>query len=373
MTTTSLPDATPEVIGGRPDTPFLLLCDHASNAVPDSYRNLGLPPAQLERHIGYDIGAARLTRQLSRHLEAEALLTRFTRLLIDPNRGEDDPTLVMRLSDGAVVPGNALADKAEVTERLNRYHRPYHRAIEATLDSRQAAGQVPLLVSIHSFTPSWRGVVRPWHAAVLWDRDPRLAVPVLAALRQEAGLIVGDNEPYDGALPGDTMHRHGTMRGLPHILIEVRQDLIAGDAGADEWAERLAAVLAPLARDPANGEVHFHGSRTDPATSSGDTAMWTAIEAEVLQRLIRHLRERSDVQNIDLMNLAGFCRNCLSNWMVEAARARHLPLTRDEAREAVYGMAYDRWKQLFQREANDAAKAQFSGSGARHVDDGNSA
>ncbi|WP_188409138.1 DUF1244 domain-containing protein [Agaricicola taiwanensis] len=371
--TTSLTHTSHEVINGNQGTPFVLLCDHASNAVPEPYGDLGLPREQMERHIGYDIGAARVTRQLAATLGAEALLTRFSRLLIDPNRGEIDPTLVMRLSDGAIIPGNARADADEVEKRLDLFHRPYHQAITRTLDERQARGQVPLLVSIHSFTPSWRGAVRPWHAAVLWDKDPRLALPVLEALRQDAGLIIGNNEPYDGALPGDTMHRHGTSRGLPHVLIEVRQDLIADDAGADEWAARLADVLRPLADDPANGRVEFYGSRTDRHDGGIAPALKAEIEAAVLDRLITHLRARTDVQNIDLMNLAGFCRNCLSNWMLEAARLHHLPMTKDEAREAVYGMPYERWKELYQREASPQARATFEGSGGRHVDDGNSA
>ncbi len=237
-----------EHVEGDPAAGVLILCDHASRHVPADYGDLGLPPAQFERHIAYDIGAAAVTRRLARELGAPALLTDFSRLIIDPNRGEDDPTLVMRLSDGAIVPGNARADAAEIERRLARFHRPYDAAIAAAIDAAVAAGAPPAIVSIHSFTPVWKGVPRPWHAAVLWDRDPTLALPLLAAFAAETDLVVGDNEPYRGGLPGDTIDRHATKRGLPNALIELRQDLIADDAAAEAWGVRLAGLLRPLLR-----------------------------------------------------------------------------------------------------------------------------
>ena len=173
-------------------------------------------------------------------------MSTFSRLLIDANRGEDDPTLIMRLSDGAIVPGNAAVDAAERARRIARFHAPYHAAIDAAIDRAIAAGRPPALVSIHSFTPVWRGHARPWHAGVLWDTDPRLAVPLIEALRADPALVVGDNEPYAGALANDTMYRHATARGLAHALIEIRQDLIGDEAGAAAWAERLAPILADL-------------------------------------------------------------------------------------------------------------------------------
>ena len=174
-------------------------------------------------------------------------MSKFSRLLIDPNRGEDDPTLIMRLSDGAVVPGNAYHDAAERAHRLNAYYRPYDDAIGKAIGHvMQVTGRAAVLFSLHSFTPIWRGHPRPWHAGVLWDSDPRLAVPLMEALEAEGDLIVGNNEPYRGELPGDTMHRHGTMKGLPHALLEVRQDLIHTDAGVAEWAGRLTPMLRQL-------------------------------------------------------------------------------------------------------------------------------
>jgi predicted N-formylglutamate amidohydrolase len=248
------------IAGGGGGAPLLLICDHASNAVPPAYGTLGLPAAELSRHIAWDIGAAAVTRDLARRLGAPAILAGFSRLLIDPNRGADDPTLVMRLSDGAVIPVNAAADAGEVEARIAAFHAPYHAAITAALDAMLARGVVPAVLSIHSFTPRWRDFARPWHCAVLWDRDPRLARPLIAALRAE-GLAVGDNQPYDGALENDTLYRHATARGLPHALVEIRQDLVSAEGGAAEWAGRLAGVVAPLVENADLRRVQFFGSR----------------------------------------------------------------------------------------------------------------
>lgn len=243
---------------------LILLADHASCRVPPPYGDLGLPESQFARHIAYDIGSAAMTRRLQALTGAPALMTDFSRLLIDANRGEDDPTLVMRLSDGAIVPGNAEVDAAERQRRIERFHRPYHQAIAATLDRMLATGVAPAILSIHSFTPSWKGVSRPWDMAVLWDRDDRLAAPALAAFRAR-GLVVGDNQPYDGALKSDTLYRHGTARGLAHLLIEIRQDHIADEAGANRWAETIFEVMAPLVASDELRGIRFYGSRADPS------------------------------------------------------------------------------------------------------------
>ena len=217
--------------------PLLLLCDHASNVLPPG--GLGLDASLLSTHIAYDIGAAAVTRALAQAYGAPALLGSWSRLLIDLNRGEDDPTLVMKLSDGSIIPGNRAAEAGEVARRIARYHAPYHAAIDAELDR---IGQGAVLVSMHSFTPSWKGRPRPWETGVLYDRDVRLAKPLMARLA-EAGLTVGDNEPYSGALEGDTLWRHGTCRGLPHVLIEMRQDLVGTGEQAQEFALRLKPIL----------------------------------------------------------------------------------------------------------------------------------
>jgi predicted N-formylglutamate amidohydrolase len=234
---------------------ILLLCDHATNAVPPDVAggDLGLPPEEMARHIAWDIGAAGVTEGLARLLDAPALLTRFSRLVIDPNRGEDDPTLVMRLYDGTVIPANRAVDRAEVERRLDAFHRPYHRAVATGIERLKAAGRAPALVAIHSFTPRLRArPPRPWQVGVLWHRDGRIALPLIARLRAE-GLCVGDNEPYSGELEGDTMSRHGTRSGLPHVLVELRQDLIAASDDQRLWADRLAPILRQVIDEVPDG------------------------------------------------------------------------------------------------------------------------
>ena len=237
-------------LDGNRRSGLLLLCDHARNALPPEYGSLGLDRQQFERHIAYDIGAEAVTRGLSERLKAPALLTCYSRLLIDANRGADDPTLIMRLSDGAVVPGNARFDEAERERRIALYHRPYHSAIASDIDRMLADGIVPVLFSVHSFTPIWRGRPRPWHVAMLWDSDRRLTGLALDGFRAMGDLIVGDNEPYDGALDGDTLNIHGTQRGIAHGLIEIRQDLISTQSGVDEWVDRVSRVLEEAMKDP---------------------------------------------------------------------------------------------------------------------------
>lgn len=247
-------------IDGRFEAGVLFLCDHASPALPQAYGDLGLSPDHFTRHIAYDIGAAALTEALAARFEAPALLTTYSRLLIDPNRGSDDPTLVMRISDRALIPGNAHIDEADVELRKQLYWQPYRDAITTTTKAMRASGIIPALISIHSFTPIWRGKQRPWQAAILWDCDDRLARPLLQSLSAQ-GIVTGDNEPYDGALRGDTLFDHGTVPGLPHILIEIRQDLIAHEAGVAEWSARLAPLLNDALAQPGVHEIKHYPSR----------------------------------------------------------------------------------------------------------------
>ncbi|MDX2307147.1 MAG: DUF1244 domain-containing protein [Hyphomicrobium sp.] len=348
--------------------PILILCDHASNAIPAEYDALGLAPAEFNRHIAYDIGARDVALGLARRTGATAILSTASRLLIDLNRGLDDPTLIMRLSDGAVVPGNRTLTPEDRERRIGRFWRPYHDAIRQEIDRLLDAGVVPWLVSIHTFTPNWKGIVRPWHAGILWDRDPRLARVFLEGLRRDARLLVGDNEPYSGRLEGDCLYQHGTQRGLAHAIVEIRQDLVGTASGADEWAGRLAAIVTEsLADDARKADLSrqiLFGSATGrrPAlrdTPSGDTAMTTIedattieLEAAAYRKLVAHLRKRTDVQNIDMMTLAGFCRNCLANWYMEAAGERGISMSKDEAREIVYGEPYKDWQAKHQKEAS---------------------
>jgi predicted N-formylglutamate amidohydrolase len=229
--------------------PVMLVCDHASRAVPKRLGNLGLSDTELRRHIGWDIGAAAVTRRLAPLLDAPAILSGYSRLVVDCNRHPDDPTSIPPVSDGTVVPGNQDLDRAAREARRRAIADPYHAAIDAAL----ARMRDPALLAIHSFTPSMGGKARPWHIGILWDQDGRIALPLLAALRAEAGLVVGDNQPYSAREPaGYTVRRHAEERGLRHVGIELRQDLVADDAGAEEWAQRLARVLLPiLAAEPA--------------------------------------------------------------------------------------------------------------------------
>lgn len=225
------------------DPGLLFVCDHASNRIPSAFGTLGLSQADRVAHIAWDIGAAALTEALSQKLGAPALLANFSRLVADPNRGLDDPTLIVSLSDGRLIPGNRNLTLAEREARIAQYYAPYNAAIDQAIARAQSAGVAPVLLAIHSFTPHWRGVARPWHLGVLWNKDARVVRPLLARLRAEGRYVVGDNEPYSGELKGDTMDRHGTARGLAHALIEVRQDLIETPAGVASLAEPLARII----------------------------------------------------------------------------------------------------------------------------------
>lgn len=244
---------------------LVLLGDHARNSLPAAYGRLGLPDSVFARHIAYDIGIESLTRGLSARLGAPAVLCGFSRLLIDPNRGEDDPTLIMKLSDGAIIPANHPLGEAEAKARIDSFHRPYHDAVATLIaDATRALGRPPLVVSLHSYTPAWKGVPRPWQAGILWDNDPRAALRMIAELERPGDIVVGNNEPYDGALKGDTMYRHCMISGIAHALVEVRQDLIDHDAGVASWVDRLAPVLAAINAEPEMHEYRIHPSRTGP-------------------------------------------------------------------------------------------------------------
>jgi predicted N-formylglutamate amidohydrolase len=372
------------VLPGRTDRGLILLCDHAGNALPPSYGTLGLPPEQLKRHIAYDIGAAAVVRALAAGLGVPAAMTRYSRLLIDPNRGRDDPTLIMRLSDGAVIPGNRKLDAAERERRLQLYYEPYHRAVDALIDRFLYDGVAPVLLSIHSFTESWKDFVRPWHVGVLWGYDARLAKPLLEAFYAEGDLIVGENEPYSGQLVGDCLWQHGQQRGLANAIVEIRQDLIRDASGQAAWSERMYRIVEKVLHDPgiASG-ITMRCSDADRERKAGSSAaaalparhkdgdgpmteldknLTTELEAAAFRRLVEHFRKRTDVQNIDLMNLAGFCRNCLSDWYREAAAEKGVELSKDAAREIVYGMPYKQWQARHQKEASAEQLAAFEKS-----------
>jgi predicted N-formylglutamate amidohydrolase len=229
-------------------SPILLVCEHASNAVPAGYASLGLPQAELDRHIGYDIGAAALTRALAARLDATALLGVVSRLVIDINRQPWHPGFVPVESDGTAVPGNADADDAERTRREERWFTPFHARVHAELDARIAAGRPPMLVTIHSFTPVLAGVERPWPVGVLYLRERTAAMVVLEELRATVpGGPVGDNQPYGIMLDGtDVTVPYSDDRGIPAIAFEVRHDEIDDDAGVALWCDRLGAALEQM-------------------------------------------------------------------------------------------------------------------------------
>ena len=234
------------IINGSLANNLIIISDHARNTLPPEYKNLGLPDSEFERHIAYDIGAEALTLQLAKKLNVPAVYSKFSRLLIDPNRGTDDPTLIMKISDGALVPGNINIDEKEKQKRIDQFYQPYHDAIEHTIDQAIAQGHRPKIFSIHSFTPSWKGVARPWHVGILWEKDDRFARPLIDRLAADKSLIVGENEPYSGGVEGESVDKHARAKGLQTALIEVRQDLISDKSGVDEWAERLAQILSQI-------------------------------------------------------------------------------------------------------------------------------
>jgi predicted N-formylglutamate amidohydrolase len=245
-----------EVVNADGAAPLLLSCDHAGRALPAMYDGLGLDETELLRHIAWDIGAADLARRLSARLAAPAVLAGYSRLFIDCNRALDDPTSIVKISDGVVVPGNREVDGEEAARRAEAAFWPYHQAIERERARFAERGIVPGLVSVHSFTPVLGGFERPWHVGILWDKDPRLAVPLIEELGADPALIVGDNEPYSGRLNfGYSIEAHGAEHGLPQVLIEVRQDLIDTHHGADAWCERLASILERVLTDAGGFEA----------------------------------------------------------------------------------------------------------------------
>ncbi|MBB4130721.1 putative N-formylglutamate amidohydrolase [Xanthomonas campestris] len=230
-------------------SPWLLIADHAGQRVPARLDNLGLPQHALDRHIGWDIGIAEVTRLLADALDAFAIAQTYSRLVIDCNRPHASATLMPEVSDGTSIPGNLQLSADARRQRIDEIFAPYHARIAAELDARAQRKQPTLLVSMHSFTPIMAGNARPWHAGVLYHRDTRLAHRLLHALREEPDLVVGDNQPYAVSDASDyAIPVHGEGRGLLHVELELRQDLIADAAGQLAWARRLARMLPPLAQ-----------------------------------------------------------------------------------------------------------------------------
>jgi predicted N-formylglutamate amidohydrolase len=223
---------------------FFLTCDHAGRAIPRRLGSLGISEDELGRHIAWDIGIGAVGRQLSRLLDAALILQAYSRLVIDCNRDPNVPSSIPEISENTEIPGNRDLGEAGRAARIDAIFRPYHDRVAAALDRRAAEGRATVLVALHSFTPVFKGVARPWHAAVLYNRDARLAHPLFELMSAEKGLVIGDNEPYRVTdLTDYTVPVHGERRGLPHVEIEIRQDMISDPAGQSAWAERLARLL----------------------------------------------------------------------------------------------------------------------------------
>jgi predicted N-formylglutamate amidohydrolase len=235
------------VVNARGASPFLLVADHAGNLMPRALGRLGIAAAECERHIAWDIGIAGVGRLLADALDATLIQQNYSRLVIDCNRPPGAPTSIPEISEYTHVPGNVGLSEASKAARAREIFWPYHERIEAELDRRVQDRRPVVLIALHSFTPVFKGIARPWHAGVLYNRDPRFAHRLLALLNAEGDLVVGDNAPYTISDASDyTIPVHAERRGLQHVLIEIRQDLIGDESGQGGWARRLARLL-PLA------------------------------------------------------------------------------------------------------------------------------
>lgn len=242
-----------EIFNETGTAPILLVCDHASRVIPASLNQLGLDQRALDLHIAYDIGAAELTRLLADRLNAPAVLAGYSRLLIDCNRQPGDPQSIPEVSDGVVIPGNQNLSEAAQAARAETFHWPYHHAIDRVFAHLRRIGPEPLLFSIHTFTPSMGGEDRFWDVGVLWNRDPRLPVPLISMLREHERFHVGDNEPYSGKEIAYTINLHAGSAGLANAAIEVRQDHCEKREELSQWAEVIGEALETLL-----GMEHVH-------------------------------------------------------------------------------------------------------------------
>lgn len=232
----------------------VLICDHASAAVPHALGCLGVADCDRLRHIGWDIGAAAVTRGLAERLDAPALLAGYSRLVIDLNRQPGGPGSIPPVSDGTVIPANQALSEAQAQSRVDALFWPYHHAVTEAIGRQwQRSGSPPALIAMHSFTPVMGGCARPWHVGILWNHDPRLAVPLIRRLRARGDLAVGDNQPYSGRDLAYTTERHAAAAGLPHVGIEIRQDLVSDSAGVAAWIGILAEALGACLAEP---ELH---------------------------------------------------------------------------------------------------------------------
>jgi predicted N-formylglutamate amidohydrolase len=231
-------------------SPFIVVADHAGSRIPRRLANLGLPAAELERHIAWDIGALGVARRVAAAIDAPLVAQNYSRLVIDCNRDPQVATSIPHISETSEIPGNVNLSSAEIAARRAEIFDPYHRRIRECIDEKLATGRSPILVAQHTMTDIYKGVRRNMHAAILYNRDRRFAGIVLELLRREADLIIADNEPYFVSDETDyTVPHHAEARSLPYVEIEIRQDLVGGDAGQAEWAARIARALKDAERE----------------------------------------------------------------------------------------------------------------------------
>jgi len=251
MTSLLAPDEPPAVVTLRPDgaSPFLLVADHAGRRIPRKLGDLGVSESELRRHIAWDVGIEPVVRFMADELDAHAIMQPYSRLVIDCNRPFAAESSIAKISENTPVPGNVKLTDEDIAARQREIFAPYHDAITRELDRRAREDRPAFLVAMHSFTPVYKGVQRPWHAGVLYNRDSRFAAFVLRLLREEDDLVVGDQEPYKVSDDHDhTIPVHGEQRGLPHVAIEIRHDLIENESDQRVWAKRMCRVLTEAKR-----------------------------------------------------------------------------------------------------------------------------
>ena len=242
---------------------YLIICDHSSNEIPKSYKNLGVSNKDLESHIAYDLGASDLASNLSESLNCSLIMANFSRLLIDPNRGIDDPTLIPKISEGKIIKGNlkisASSKDIERNKRINLFYLPYHEKINEFINDSLRRNRVPKIISIHSFTPVWKGKNRKIEVGILWDKDNRLSNIFLNSLKN---VKIGNNLPYSGRLKNDTLYKHASSNGIPHVLIEIRQDLLIKNKDRLHWAQKIHNVLKENEKIIKSFKIKNYGSNS---------------------------------------------------------------------------------------------------------------
>lgn len=263
---TPAPAALPDQLIGKGEPPAyrvenakgqgkcVIVCDHASNLVPQSLSSLGLSKPELQRHIAWDPGTEEIGRKLGQKLDAPVVLASYSRLVVDLNRGHDHPDCMREVSDHTRIPGNKDLDPTQKKQRLAEFFWPYHKAIDAQVQRYLVKGVAPVLISVHSFTPKMDGFKRPWHIGVLWNKEEGIALQLVENLRKNnPELRIGENEPYSlksENFTKNTVSTHAESRGLPYVIVEFRQDLVGTKAKAEKWAGIFLGALAPILKSP---------------------------------------------------------------------------------------------------------------------------